>query len=198
MKAHAVEASVLFDMLGSTGPWTPGPNDRHGNLLEVGGNEVSVEDAGTPESWLCLSGGTDWQGFQGGFRCISEDGIQPDWLTFRVRIGTPALSGAFLTLAGAQRTWGLEDVVFAFHYSGDERSKQKRCFVVQTGATQHGDSSFPVNLEPEIVADRPYEIAVRFDWAQGKASFFVDGVERVGQMPLKSTRSVRYAAMYNW
>lgn len=197
-KAHAAETALFFDMRGSPGLWTPGPNDKHGNVIESCKDDDVAGVVGTDASWLWLSGGTDWQGFQGGFRCISECGIQPTWLTFNVRIATPALSGAFLTFSAAQRTWGLEDIVMAFHYSGDERLSQRRCFVVQTGAAQHGDMSHPILELPEIVADRPYQIAMNFDWAAGVMSVFIDGVRYVHLLPFKAAHPVRFSAIYNW
>lgn len=198
-KAHAAEAALFFDMLGSPSLWTPGPNERHGNVMERGDDHDATDVAESPVSpWLWLSGGTDWQGFQGGFRCISEVGIQPTWLTFRVRISTPALSGAFLTFAAAQRTWGLEDIVLAFHYSGDERSHQRRCFVVQSGAVQHGGTTHPIRMQDEVVADKPYVVAVNFDWRAGVMSVFIDGVEHLHRKPFRAERPVSFAAVYNW
>lgn len=187
-KAHAAESALFSDALGGLGHWAPGPNRVDGNVME----------RGSDDDWLWLSGGIDWQGFQGGFQCISPSGIQPSWITFRVRVATPALSGAFLTFSAARRTWGLEDVVLAFQYSGDERSQQRRCFVVQTGATQHGDTSFACRVESEIVADRPYEVAVHFEWESSLMSVFIDGTRCVERVPFRADRSVRYAAVYNW
>jgi len=205
-KVHAAEVALFYDLLGSPSLWNPGPNLRHHNVLECGGsdeNDDTVDDAldhpsarGGP--WLWLSGGTDWQAFQGGFRSISEDGIKPTWLTFRVRIATPELSCAFLTFASARRTWGLEKIVLAFHYSGDERLTQRRCFIVQAGATQHGDASHVIRLQPEIVADQPYQVAVKFDWDASVMSVFIDGVEHIHCAPFKTEEPIRFAAIYNW
>jgi len=196
-KGHAAESALFFDMQGSPNTWTPGPNDRQGNVMyNVGSNDDG--DIADDLSWLWLSGGTDWQGFQGGFRCISDVGLQPQWVTFRVRIATPSVSGAHLTFAAAQRTWAFEDIIFAFHYSGDERAQQRRCFVVQTGTTQQGDTSYQIRLQPEVVADCPYQVAVHFDWTAAKMSVFVDGILHVDGVPFKATKPLRFAAIYNW
>lgn len=186
-------------MLGTPRLWTPGPNDKQGNIMESSGNDEADGEDDT-SGWLWLSGGTDWQGFQGGFQCISTDGVKPSWLTFRVRIATPALSGAFLTFSAAQRTWGLEDIVFAFHYSGDERSRshQQRCFLIQTGSTQQGHDSHPIRIQPEIVADQPYQVSIHFDWAAAEMSVFVDGVQYLSGIPFRAAHPVRFAAIYNW
>lgn len=199
--AHAAETALFFDKLGSPGLWTPGPNSNRstatmGNVIETGSDDGSLGENSGP--WLWLSGGTDWQGFQGGFREIADVGIRPTWLSFRVRIQTTQLSGAFLTLAAAQRTWGLEDIVLDFQYSGDERLQKRRCFVVQSGATQHGDSSHLIRLQPEIVADRPYLVAVSFDWESAVMSVFVDGVQHLDRVPFKAERAVKFVAISNW
>lgn len=190
-KAHATEAALFMDMLGvGSQQWSPGPNENvECNVME------QDSDAG---SWLWLSGGTDWQGFQGGFRCVSGEGIRPTWVTFRIRIRTPALSGAFLTLSPAQRTWGLADPILTFNYSGDERASQTRCFVVQTGSTQKGDKNYICRVKPEITMDRPYEVAVHLDWRTSAMSVFIDGEQHVHRAPFRATEPVRFAALYNW
>lgn len=190
-KAHAVESALFFDMLGSPSLWALGPNQQHHNVIEEGN-----DNDGSP--WLQLSGGTDWQAFQGGFRCISQDGIRPTWVTFRVRIATPELSCAFLTFAAAQCRWGLEDIVLGFNYSGDENAQRRRCFTVQTGATQNGGSSMPIHVEPEIVANQAYQVSIHCDWASSAMSVFVDGVKYVDSMPLRTARPIIFTALFNW
>jgi hypothetical protein len=191
-KAHAYEVALFMDMLG-VGPrqWAPGPNETvECNVMEQG------SEAGS--TWLWISGGTDWQGFQGGFRCISEAGVRPTWVTFRIRIQTPALSGAFLALSPAQHTWGLADPILNFNYSGDERASQKRCFVIQTGSTQNGNKSYACRVQPEIVVDQPYEVAVHLDWSRSVMSLFIDGERHVDCAPFRASQPVRFAALYNW
>jgi len=191
-KALAAEGALFCDLLGDPLIWTPGPNERNAcNLLE------HSEDA---SPWLWLSGGTDWQGFQGGFRCVSERGIKPTWVTFRVRVATPELSGAFLTFAGEQHLWGMADPVLVFSYRGDDCTSHKRCFVVQpspAGAAARSQSHY-VRPTREVADDRPYDVALHLDWAAGALSIFVDGERLVDRVPLKAATPIRFAAIYNW
>lgn len=196
-KAQAVEEALFCDRSGDPCIWTPGPN-KHGvhNVLEQ-------KDAGS-DHWLALSGGTDWQGFQGGFRRISEDGIQPSWVAFRVRVETPALSGAFLTLSGEQEMWGLSDPVLVFSYRGDDCSSNRRCFMVQTSLAQqcHGNDSrlqhacYP-NQQP-VDGSRAHEVAMNLDWNTGTMSVFIDGKQHVHGARFKPPSPIRYMALYNW
>merc|ERR1719492_470983 len=144
-KAHAVECASFCDSMGAPHNWTPGPNDR--------APHNTLESEADLSPWTWLSGGTDWQGFQGGFRQVSEFGIRPTWVTFRVRIATPELSGAFLTLSGEQRNWGLAEPVLNFSYRGNDSSSQRRCFAVQPLPKEHGSSLHPVKLEVGMPAD---------------------------------------------
>lgn len=192
----AAEEALFFDPLGTPADgvrrWTPGPNGKNEcNAMEPEDSDVEGE------SWCWLTGGTDWQGFQGGFRSISETGLRPKWVSFRVRVATPELSGAFLTLAAGQHTWGLSDPVVAFSYRGDERAQNKRCFQVQTGATQKGDVIHACE-SCEVVPDRPYDVSIQLDWARSSMSVFVNGKRYVHDAHFKSSQGIRFAAMYNW
>lgn len=188
-KANVVEAAAFFDALDRPDLWQKGPNNKvEGNSLETGAD-------GT---WLWLSGGTDWQGFHGGFRRVSQEGLRPPWVSFRVQVGTPALSGAFLTLAADTHTWGLEDVVLLFNYRGDDNPQDKRCFSVQTTASQHGGKRVVCRPTAEVSPDRPYEVAISFDWSRGVMSAFIDGERLVADEPFNVANPVRFAALHNW
>ncbi|CAK0831379.1 unnamed protein product [Prorocentrum cordatum] len=156
-RASACEAALFYDPLGDPEGWRPGPNRKSS------GNRLAQEDGRGP-CWL--SGGTDWQAFQGAWRCLSKDGIRPAWVAFRVCVATPELSGAFLTLSASTHTWGLAEPVVAFSYRGDDaREGQRRCFSVQSGSTQKGD---PVHVchgpLVEVSASKTYDVAVHLDW----------------------------------
>lgn len=128
---------------------------------------------------------------------MSEDGIRPQWASFRVRVATPELSGAFLTFASGRHTWGLADPVFVFGYRGDDSAPQhRRRFTMQTGASQYGDAVHTCQVEPR--ADQTYDIAVRFDWDRGFFWVFVDGRLCVRGVPLRVKSPIRFAAIYNW
>lgn len=189
-KVHAFEAALFSDAQGDPGVWNPGPNSKSSCNTLANDSEAA--------SWLWLSGGTDWQSFQGGFSCVSELGIQPSWICFRVRVTTPSLSGASLTLSGRRHTWGFQDPVLVFSYRGDEAGKQRRCFVVQSGATQTGDVSHKCNVEPEVVSDKPYEVAMHLDWNAEELSVFIDGVRHIDAVPFKARSPIRFAAIHNW
>jgi len=189
-KVHAVEGASFCDLMGEPGVWTPGPNG--------GGARNILEGEAGACPWTWLSGGTDWQGFQGGFRQVSEHGIRPTWVTFRVRVATPELSGAFLTLSGEQRLWGMADPVLVFSYRGDDSSAQRRCFAVQPLPKQQGSPLHTLKLEEEVSMHRPYDIALRLDWAAGLLSVFVDGRRHPGDVPFSTAVPIRYAAIYNW
>jgi len=187
-KAHLVETALFCDPLCDPGIWTKGPNGRSAcNVLEREGDVAP---------WLWLSGGTDWQGFQGGFRCVSERGLMPSWVTFRVRVSTPELSGAFLALSGGQHLWGLADPVFVFNYRGDDCSSNCRCFTVQPYSGYSTVSHF-VRPQPEV-EDRPYSVALHLDWDAGALSVFVDGQQHLCNVPFKASTAIRFAAIYNW
>jgi hypothetical protein len=189
-----MEAALFVELFGDPQAWTRGPNGKSSPC-----NDMELDQTHDhTEPWLWLSGGTDWQGFQGGFRSVSAEGIRPTWVAFRVRIATPELSGAFLTLSSAQRTWGLADPILAFSYRGDEGSQNRRCFSVQTGAFQTGDVSHNCQIAPEVTSSKPYDIAVHLDWSAKAMSVFIDGVRQVHGVPFKAENPIRFAAIYNW
>mmetsp|Transcript_23125 Transcript_23125/g.66717 ORF Transcript_23125/g.66717 Transcript_23125/m.66717 type:complete len:345 (+) Transcript_23125:98-1132(+) len=188
-KVRAVEGALFCDLLGDPGIWKPGPNERGAcNVLEREGGEGP---------WLWLSGGTDWQGFQGGFRNVSEEGLRPAWVSFRVRVATPTLSGAFFTLSGEQHLWGLADPVMVFSYRGDDCSSGRRCFSVQPYA-KHGAVPLFMQPESEVAGDRPYDVALRLDWETGMLSAYLDGKLCIEGVPFKASTPIRYVAIYNW
>lgn len=188
-KANVVETAAFFDAMDQPDLWQKGPNKKvEGNLLERGADG----------SWLWLSGGTDWQGFQGGFRRVSEDGLRPSWVSFRVQVGTPSLSGAFLRLAADTHTWGLEDILLQFEYRGDDCQQDKRCFSVQTTASQHGGKRRVCRPSVEVSPDTPYEVAIHFEWGKGVLSVFVDGDRLAVDEPFNVANPVRFVALYNW
>mmetsp|Transcript_60090 Transcript_60090/g.143190 ORF Transcript_60090/g.143190 Transcript_60090/m.143190 type:complete len:359 (+) Transcript_60090:98-1174(+) len=192
-QANTVETALFLDRFSNLGNWAPGPNEKSPcNVME------SSMDSSTSAEWLLISGGTDWQGFQGGFRQLSEVGLRPRWISFQVRITTPELSGAFLALAPSTHTWGLSEPVLSFSYGGDERSQQRRCFSVQTGAIQSGGVSHSFCPDPEVVRDRPYAIAVELDWRRQCMSVYVDGMKHIHQVPFQPKGPIRFAAVYNW
>jgi hypothetical protein len=198
-KANAVERAAFFDLfahasceLGYDKKWEPGPNSANG----MGMNRLEEESGTGSEPWLGLSGGTDWQGFQGGFRCVAKNGLRPTWVSFRVQVMTPEFSGAFFTLAAGLHTWGLADPIVSFHYNGDERPKLGRCFVVQSGSSQKGDALHSCLQKPE--ANRPYNVAIRLDWLQQEMSVFIDGALCLEDVAFKASLPIRYAAVYNW
>merc|ERR1712232_1025139 len=104
-------------------------------------------------------------------------------------------------LAAYTHTWGLEELVVMFNYRGDESSKDKRCFAVQTTAQQHGGRPTfcrPAGSEEPVECNKPHEVAIRLDWSRGMLSVFVDGVEQVRDKEFNVTAPIRYAALYNW
>lgn len=197
-KAHVVETSFFYDpMCGPIRGWHPGPNER--NKCNVLSTSRGLEDE---TDWMWLSGGTDWQGFQGCFRPLAEQCGQPSWVSFRVRIATPELSGAFLALAEEQQLWGLTLPTLVFSYRGDDvgATGKRRIFLVQSypehgGPTTNACSS---TCSPCIVADKPYDIAVHLNWKLGHMSVFIDGKLEVASASFPATRPLRFAALYNW
>lgn len=189
-KVRAVEGALFCDLLGDPCIWKPGPNERSAcNVME--------HDRGEGP-WLWLSGGTDWQGFQGGFRCVSEAGVRPAWVSFRVRVATPSLSGAFFALSSEQHHWGLADPLMVFGYRGDDGPPGcRRSFAVQPYA-QHGSVPRFVRPEPEVSGDRPYDVALHLDWRAGLLSVFVDGRLHIEAAPFNASGPIRYMAIYNW
>jgi len=184
-KAHSVEAAALYDPLNALQPWTRGPNARNGrDVIEAKGDA------------LWLSGGTDWQGFQGAFRCVADQGVFASWISFRVRIATPDVSGAFLSLYGCKRSWGFTDPVLVFNYRGDA-TEQDHCFSLQTEFDQSVEKRH-VSQRLDVSGDRSFDIAVHLNWEQKTATMFVDGVPHVSRVPFHGTSPIRYATLYNW
>lgn len=194
-RAHLVENADFFDPMDDPEIWWRGPNSM------VQGNVLERDSHGR---WLWLSGGTDYTGFQGGFRQVAGDvGLRPIWVSFRVQVATPDLSCAFLALAAGTHTWGLEDVVVLFNYRGDDRRDHQRCFAVETKAAQHGGSPHFCKVKPEVLRDRPYDVSFRLDWVggppgMGLLSVYIDGVEHVRDAEFNASLSVRIVAMHNW
>lgn len=167
--------------------WEPGPNQQiECNALESDGQSP----------WLWLSGGTDWQGFQGGFLRMSAEGIQPTWVSFQVQIATPALSGAFLVLSSGKRTWGLEEPLVVFSYRGDEGAKQRRRFVVQS-VDQRLCDPHCLGAGP-VEEGRSYAVAMGFDWQRALLSVWLDGQKLAAVVPFQASKPMRFAAVYNW
>lgn len=183
-KAHLAESAVFFDAFNNLECWSPGPNKKSAcNAVEVG-----------RDSWLWLSGGTDWQLFQGTYRQISGDpGLRPLWVSFDVCVATPAFAGAFVAVAPGLHTWGLEAPSMVFSYFGDEKEKMRRCFTVGDGS----NATLEV-VSSDVVPHRPYSIAVRFDWSAAKMSIFVDGEERIHDKTFNAEEAICVVALYNW
>jgi hypothetical protein len=200
-KVNQAEAAMFYDPLDSPQLWQRGPNKKvlkrqADSATEVWeGNVLESDISGT---WLTLSGGTDWQAFQGGLRTVSNTGARPSWVSFRVQISRPAYNGAFIVLAAGTHTWGLEDVVFMFQYRGDEGAKNKRCFALQTTPSQKGGKPAICEQAQPVISDRPYDIAINLDWAKGTLSLFIDGVRQLSGEVFDVTAPVRYVAVYNW
>lgn len=192
-KAHAVE-TALFNACGLSDlqQWMPGPNDTaSGNIIVP--NETRSE--------LQISGGTDWNCFQGGYQCISETaGVRPSWVSFNVRIATPHLSSAFLVLAAGQQMWGLVDPIVSFNYNGHEHSKPEHhaCFAIQTGSAQKGDAPYLCRMEPAFLPERAHDVAINLDWKRAEMSVFVDGRLQICREPFKDQQPIRYVAIFNW
>merc|ERR1712232_394380 len=74
--------------------------------------------------------------------------------------------------------------------------RPSHCFAVQTHAAQHGGA--PSFCDVPVEADRPYDVAVRFDWDRAMISVFIDGRELVREKAFDATHTIRYAALYNW
>lgn len=203
-KADLVERAQFRDSLSDVDHWAPGPNERGPrNVLEVGveadgaDSGAEGEAASTSSSWLWLSGGTDWQGFQGGFRLLNEEGLKPAWISFRVRVATPELSGAFFTLSTEQLMWGLSDPLLVFSYRGDDAPQdQRRSFAVQRWPDRMGS---PLVCSPghSVVCNRPYHVGFHLNWRAGVMTVVIDG-QQVLSTRFKNTTAIRYAAIYNW
>lgn len=181
-RVHHAETAILFDPLLDPSLWHPGPNRK----AECNGLEVS------PSYWLWLSGGTDWQLFQGIYRDLPESDAKPQWLSFEVFVGTPEFSGAFVALAPGTHTWGLETPTIVFAYNGDERAAFRRSFTVSDGS-----SSSAVVLS-DVDPRRPYAVAVHLDWTAGTMNVYVDGVQRISTRPFNAERTINTVALYNW
>lgn len=192
--ANVTEKAIFYDSMGQPDVWDAGPNTRsQGNDLE---SEIEDEQR---RKWLSIRGGTDWQGFQGGFRHISTDGVRPSWLAFTVRTSTPALSGAFLAVSAGRHTWGLEDIVLTFQYRGDEGASAKRCFAITTRPAQKGGKPILLNNSvQEVLPDVPYDVAIHLDWVRMKTAVYINGTLEVANVKLEEVEPIRYVAMYNW
>eukprot|EP00928_Gymnodinium_smaydae_P033742 TRINITY_DN24092_c0_g2_i1.p1 TRINITY_DN24092_c0_g2~~TRINITY_DN24092_c0_g2_i1.p1 ORF type:complete len:390 (+),score=83.87 TRINITY_DN24092_c0_g2_i1:42-1172(+) len=193
-RAHAAEVSFLFDALSELGSeWQVGPN------TQSAGNRVTSRGG-----WLELSGGTDWQGFQGIFRELSTSGaeddieVMPTWVSFQVRIDSLRHAGAFFGLASGRHTWGLQPLTFLFSYRGDEgKPETRRCFAVQAAAQQEG-GIVRYCSKTQVIAGRSYQIRFKLDWKAGRMSVFVDDTEELKDMDFEATQSARFAGFYNW
>jgi len=195
-KAHAVESALFRDASNDHRAWTPGPNERSiGNIIEY------EESDGGP--WLWLTRGTDWQAFQGGSQVVSEVGIRPRWVSFRVRIATPELSAANLALSSHQHTWGLSVPTLLFRYRGDDVSSQRRCFMIEM-YSPHAQpsrcrlSAHACHVADQVRADRVYQVAVHLDWSTGLLSLFIDGRMHLCRAAFDTSMPIRIAAIYNW
>lgn len=194
--------TIFYDALDDVRSWRKGPNSQ--SL----GNALTVDGDGDDQQWLWLSGGTDWQAFQGCFRCFSEAGVRPSWITFRMRIATPEISGACLALCASQHMWGFTELALVVGFCGTDASNVP-CFTLQTdvasdryvGANNllHKGCPLPMGSPSTLrCTDRPFDIAVHLDWGKKKASLFVDGSPHIWRVPFKARTPVRFIAFYNW
>eukprot|EP00927_Polykrikos_kofoidii_P067823 TRINITY_DN63264_c0_g1_i1.p1 TRINITY_DN63264_c0_g1~~TRINITY_DN63264_c0_g1_i1.p1 ORF type:complete len:397 (-),score=43.14 TRINITY_DN63264_c0_g1_i1:206-1339(-) len=191
-RAHAAEVSLFYDGCVEPQSWQQGPNTTcEGNNWERG---KGFDGA----SLLWLVGGTDWQGFQGVFREVSQVGMRPTWVTWRLIVSNPRWSGGFVAFSSGKRTWGLHPQMLAFSYRGDDAKSGKRSFVLETEAVQNGGRPHIVEM-PQISAGRPYNVAMRLDWSLAKVSLYIDGVQRLTDVPFcGESQPIRYVALYNW
>jgi len=184
-RVHLAETAILFDPLLDPNLWQRGPNRKaECNRLEV-----------SPESWLWLSGGTDWQLFQGAFRDLPESDAKPPWLSFEVFVGTPEFAGAFVALAPGTHNWGLETPTVIFAYNGDERAAFRRSFTVSDGSSF---SETVATVLSDVEPRRAYAVAMHLDWSSGTFSVYVDGVQRIADRPFNAENVINTVALYNW
>lgn len=192
-KTHAVETALWRDA--PVHDWLPGPNDgAEGNRIE--------RDEGEGGQWLYMSQGTDWQAFQGGFRVLSDVGVRPRWITFKVRIATPALSAASLAFSNSDPVlWGMRPIIL-FGYRGDDASARRRCFMVEVPSTDTNSSSCLQSHACDIpnvpTEGQAFDVAMNLDWDAGTLSVFINGLPRVTRAALDTSRPIRVAAIYNW
>lgn len=186
-KAHVIEAAFFFDNFENLEQWLPGPNSNSGSTC----NKVETGDG----PWLWLTGGTDWQLFQGVYRKVFAEPACPRWISFEVRIATLEYSGAFVAFASGLKNWGLHDPAVVFSYTGDERQKAKRCFVVQGDAKSYGSSRVVLD---DIKSDRAYSIAICLDWVSHAMSIWVDGEIRIEKERFTADAQLQTVAVYNW
>eukprot|EP00746_Dinoflagellata_sp_MGD_P001431 gnl/MRDRNA2_/MRDRNA2_102700_c0_seq1.p1 gnl/MRDRNA2_/MRDRNA2_102700_c0~~gnl/MRDRNA2_/MRDRNA2_102700_c0_seq1.p1 ORF type:complete len:338 (+),score=56.21 gnl/MRDRNA2_/MRDRNA2_102700_c0_seq1:75-1016(+) len=186
-KGRMVEDAHFFENFQTLEHWLPGPNSNSGSTCN------NVETGEGP--WLWLTGGTDWQLFQGVYRQVLEKPARPCWISFEVRIAAPAYSGAFVALASGLKNWGLSAPALVFSYIGDERQKTQRCFVVQGNPKQYSSSRVVL---PDIKPDRAYSIAVCLDWTSHVMSIWVDGEQRIEKEPFNTDADIQMVAVYNW
>lgn len=187
-------AETFFDALGEPRFWTKGPNQTSsGNAIHLDANDGP---------WMWLSGGTDWQSFQGCFRRISEDGVRPSWVSLRIRIATPEVSGAFFALCGNQHMLGFMDYILVLSFLGNDAARN-RCFALQTDAVSHfhvGASNL-LHLGSRLddtSATSPHDIAMHLDWKNKRVALFVDGALHIQYVPFNASEPVRFASIYNW
>mmetsp|Transcript_23193 Transcript_23193/g.59164 ORF Transcript_23193/g.59164 Transcript_23193/m.59164 type:complete len:360 (+) Transcript_23193:45-1124(+) len=196
-KAHVVEDAVFFDrMVLPEDSWSNGPNTKSQ------GNKCSMS-VGEDGEWLWLTGGTDWQGFQGLFRQVSGSGVKPRWLSFQVRVETLAVSGGFLAVSSGQHTWGLQPLLLLFGFRGDDGPGPTRRFKVQTSSSPAAQGpaawhSCGGEGAAEVESGRPYSVAIHLDWARGKLAVFIDGQEQLREVPFQNNAPIRFLGLYNW
>lgn len=183
---------MVFDrIMTPEASWASGPNTKFEGNSWVPGD-------GRESQWVWLIGGTDWQGFQGLYKQVSDDGIHPQWISFKVRVETTALAGAFLAVSAGRHTWGLKPLIFLFGFWGDEGSSPRRCFKMQTMGRQGTlDWSACIQQVP-VVSNRAYAISVNLDWKRGLLEVYVDNEKVLCKVPFLQTESVRYVGLYNW
>lgn len=204
-KAHAVEAAIFHNSVGlDDEAWAPGPNTRvTGNVLERGSAHgaasaaVSTAEAG---EWLWLSGGTDWQAFQGGLQTVSEEGVRPSWVSFKVGTATPLLSGANFAIAGDQGNWGLRRPIIHFSYRGGDCNSNQHSFLLETCVAAGAGYMVPHACRPAggVRGGQAYEVAICLDWSRGTLSAYVDGERLLEGIAFEKEEPVRLVAVYNW
>lgn len=96
--------------------------------------------------------------------------------------------------------WGLVDPIVSFNYNGHEHSKPDHhgCFAIQTGSAQKGDAPYLCRMEPALLPERAYDVAINLDWRRGEMSVFVDGKLQICREPFKAQQPIRYVAIFNW
>lgn len=197
-KAHTVEDSLFYECFRAESieaRWRRGPN-----ALRDSGNAWGARPSDDGH-WLWLTGGTDWESFQGLFCEVDAAGLRPTWLSFKVSIETLTLSSAFLALSSGIQSWGLQPLVLRFGYRGDDDLGRRRRFKVQTAvyADPHVQSQWHTcGEELEVEEGRAYDVAIRMDWSEGLLAVFIDGQQQLDEVPFPANDPVRDVALYNW